>query len=324
MMSRRKMIGFAVLIGMLALAVPQIGTRQVTVQAATVKKVTGLKKAKPVDGSYFYSKKKQYDGFYRKISWKKVKNVKGYQVFRYNYFSKKWEKILTTKKNFFKITDMCEGEKVRLKVRAYRKKKKKTIYGAFSKPLTYMETTYLQYMFNDKIIKKGSYASGKKGYHLSCDQQAFMLQNEYREKAGVMKLGWSDVLYEICKARAKDIVKEFSHGKKETTAKNVLKSSYGFTQWDLSGEIDGKGYGIHIISGENIYSGSTSPKAAMAAWKNSSEHYHNMIHSDYRYGAVASYEGRWVAIFSMVDVDGIVINNNYDSLEPALQILANE
>lgn len=324
MMSRRKIIGFAVLMGILTLAVPQFSNQQIAVQAAAVKKVTGLKKAKPVDGSYFYSKKKQYDGYYRKISWKKVKNAKGYQVFRYNYFSKKWEKILTTKKNSFKITDMCEGEKVKLKVRAYRKKKKKMIYGTFSKTLTYTENTYLQYMFNDKIIKKGSYVSGKNGYHLNCDQQAFMLQNEYRKKAGVTRLGWSDVLYEICKARAKEIVKEFSHDRKEITAKKVLKSSFGFTQWDLSGEIDGKGYGIHIISGENIYGGSTSPKAAMTGWKNSSGHYHNMIHSDYRYGAVASYNGRWVAIFSMVDVDEIVKNNNYDSLESALQILANE
>lgn len=72
---------------------------------------------------------------------------------------------------------MCEGEKVKFKVRAY--KKKKTIYGFFSKPLAYTEKTYLHYMLNDKVIKKGNYVSGKNGYHLSCAQQAFMLQNEY-------------------------------------------------------------------------------------------------------------------------------------------------
>ena len=43
-----------------------------TVQAATVKKVSGVKKSKIKDGSYFYSKKKYYDGCYRKISWKKI------------------------------------------------------------------------------------------------------------------------------------------------------------------------------------------------------------------------------------------------------------
>lgn len=206
-----KIIVMFILVGVLSLIIPQINKSEFMVQAAVIKKVTKLKKSKVVDGTYFYSKKKQYDGFYRKISWKKVKGAKGYQVFRYNYFSKKWEKILTIKKNTFKITDMCEGEKVKLKVRAYRKKKKKTIYGAFSKSLAYTEKTYLHYMLNDKVIKKGNYVSGKNGYHLSCDQQAFMLQNEYRKKAGVVQLGWSDVLYEICKVRAKDIIDDFSH-----------------------------------------------------------------------------------------------------------------
>lgn len=84
-----KIIGMFILVGVLSLIIPQMNKSEFTVQAATLKKVTKLKKAKAVDGTYFYSKKKQYDGFYRKISWKKVKNAKGYQVFRYNYFSKK-------------------------------------------------------------------------------------------------------------------------------------------------------------------------------------------------------------------------------------------
>lgn len=310
--------------GVLSLIMPQINKSEFTVQAATLKKVTKLKKAKAVDGTYFYSKKKQYDGFYRKISWKKVKGAKGYQVFRYNYFTKKWEKILTTKKNSFKITDMCEGEKVKIKVRAYKKKKKKTIHGAFSKTLKYTETTYLHYMLNDKVIKKGNYVSGKNGYHLSCDQQAFLLQNEYRKKAGVVKLGWSDVLYEICKVRAKDIINDFSHKQLDSTAKKVLKNKFGYTDWELSGEVNGRTYGFIIIGGENIFGGSTSPKVAMNRWKKSSGHYRNMINADYRYGAIASYEGRWVAIFSMVDVDEIVKNDNLESLEPALQIVENE
>lgn len=319
-----KIIVFMILIGVLSLTMPQMNKNEFTIQAATVKKVTGLKKAKAVDGTYFYSKKKQYDGFYRKISWKRVKGAKGYQVFRYNYFTKKWEKVLTIKKNSFKITDMCEGEKVKLKVRAYRKKNKKTIYGAFSKTLTYAETTYLHYMLNDKVIKKGNYVSGKNGYHISCDQQAFLLQNEYRKKAGIVQLGWSDVLYEICKVRAKDIIEDFSHKQLDSTAKKVLKNKFGYTEWELRGTVNGRTYGFPIISGENIFGGSTSPKQAITSWKKSSGHYYNMIHSDYRYGAIASYEGRWVAIFSMVDVDEIVKNNNLESVQPALEILESE
>lgn len=216
---------------------------------------------------------------------------------------------------------MCEGEKVKLKVRAYKKKKGKTIYGRFSKALIYTENTLLYYTKNDKLVKKGCYVSGLNGYHKNCEQQAFTLQNEYRKKVGVKQLEWSEVLYEICKSRAKEIVNDFSHNKLDSTAQKVLKDKYNYDKWMLRGKVGTKEYGLTIVSGENIFGGSTSPKQAMTSWKNSPGHYHNMIHSDYRYGAMASYEGRWVAIFSMVDVDEIVLNNNMESLESALQIL---
>ena len=319
-----KKLGLIIIIGLLSLIIPQANINTFTVQAATVKKVTGVKKNKVKDGSYFYSKKRYYDGCYRKISWNKIKDAKGYQVYRYDYFLKKWNKILTTKKTSFKITDMCEGEKVKLKVRAYKTKKGKKIYGSFSKPLTYTEKNLLYYIKNDKLVKKGCYASGVDGYHKYCEQQAFSLQNEYRKKAGVKQLVWSEVIYEICKSRAKGIVDEFSHSKLDSTAQKVLKNQFGYEEWMLRGNVGTKEYGLTIISVENIFGGSTSPKQAMISWKNSSGHYHNMIHSDYRYGAIASYEGRWVAIFSMVDVDEIVLNNNMKSLEPALQILDRE
>ena len=159
-----------------------------------------------------------------------------------------------------------------------KKKKGKKIYGKFSKSLTYTEKSNLYYTKNNKLIKKGCYASGVNGYHKYCDQQAFMLQNDYRKKASVVKLEWSDVLYEICKVRAKDIVDEFSHTKLDSTAKNVLKNKYGYEEWMLWGNVGTKGYGVCIISGENIFSGSSSPKHAMKSWKNSQGHYHNMVH----------------------------------------------
>lgn len=62
----------------------------------------------------------------------------------------------------------------------------------------------------------------------------------------------------------------------------------------------------------------------MKSWKTSQGHYHNMVHPDYRYGAIASYKGCWAAVFSMVDVDEIVLNNNTESLEPVLKILDRE
>ena len=74
-----KKIKLIIIIGLLSITIPQMNVNTFTVQAATVKKVSGVKKSKIKDGSYFYSKKKYYDGCYRKISWKKIKGVKGYQ-----------------------------------------------------------------------------------------------------------------------------------------------------------------------------------------------------------------------------------------------------
>ena len=316
--------GVIILALMMTLITPTVNKNEYTVKAATVKRVKGLKKSKVIDGSYFVSKNKSYDGYYRKISWEKVNGAKGYEISRYNYFLKKWEKIKTTKKTSIKITDMCDGEKVKLKVRAYKKKKGKKVYGRYSKILSYTEKQRLYYCLNDKVITKNSYVSGKDGYHLNAEQQAFMVQNQYRKKAGVTQLEWSDVIYDICKERAKDIVDKFSHEELDVTAQNVLLSKYGYTEWMLEGNVGSRSYGVTIIAGENILANTFNPKTAMKEWKNSSGHYRNMKASGYRYGAIASYEGYWVAIFSEVDVDAIVIDGNLDSLQPALEILANE
>ena len=75
---------------------------------------------------------------------------------------------------------------------------------------------------------------------------------------------------------------EFSHSKLDSTAQKVLKNQFGYEEWMLRGNVGTKEYGLTIISGENIFGGSTSPKQAKISWKNSLGHYHNMIHSDYR------------------------------------------
>ena len=41
----------------------------------------------------------------------KIKDAKGYQVYRYDYFLKKWNKILTTKKTYFKILICVKAKK---------------------------------------------------------------------------------------------------------------------------------------------------------------------------------------------------------------------
>ena len=106
-----------------------------TVQAATLKKVTKLKKAKAVDGTYFYSKKKQYDGFYRKISWKKVKNATGYEVYQSMKKNSGYKKVKTITKNktvTYKAGKLKKKKTYYFKIRTYRKAGGTTYYGNYS------------------------------------------------------------------------------------------------------------------------------------------------------------------------------------------------
>ena len=64
-------------------------------------------------------------------------------------------------------------------------------------------------------------------------EQAFVLQNEYRKSAGKQSIVWSDVLYEICKARAKELVNDFSHNKFISTSTELLEKK-GYSIYKLS------------------------------------------------------------------------------------------
>lgn len=82
---RSKLIIMAVSLSLsLSLSVMSVVSQNRDVMAQTVKvsKVTKVKKSKVIDGFKFISKKNNYEGCYRKISWKKIKGVKGYQVCR--------------------------------------------------------------------------------------------------------------------------------------------------------------------------------------------------------------------------------------------------
>ena len=52
-----KKLGLFIIVGLLSMTIPQMNANTFTVQAATIKKVTGIKKNRVKDGSYFYSKK---------------------------------------------------------------------------------------------------------------------------------------------------------------------------------------------------------------------------------------------------------------------------
>lgn len=287
---------------------PELTTKvaEVTTTAAkekiTMKKITKLKK----QTSYKYYKgvksiKKNGEPNWGKIKykygiklkWKSVKGAKGYEIYRYENAAKRWTKIKTTKKTKYILTNMLEGEKVKIKIRAYKNTKNGKEYGKFSNVLKF--TTKQVYT---KIYKNARY---KNFYSKWASEDAFVIQNKYRKAAGVKELKWSDVIYNICIARVKELdeQEDFSHDNFRNTLKSVLISKYNIQKE--------KAINISMRSGENLALNDTATNA-MKSWRKSSEHYKNIIHSTYASGGIATDGYHWVSVFSSFDVDREIEN----------------
>ena len=134
------------------------------------------------------------------------------------------------------------------------------------------------------------------------------MQNEYRKSAGKQSIVWSDVLYKICKVRAKELVNDFSHNKFISTSTELLEKKYGLKDGGIPYEGDDGYIHYHMYANaENIAMGYYTYKSAMEGWKSSPGHYRNLIDEEHRAGAIACYKqgGKtyWVAIFGGVDLD---------------------
>lgn len=67
-----------------------------------------------------------------RLTWKKVKKADGYQVYRYNKSTKKYQKVATVKTNTYTDKKLKTATVYQYKVRAYRKSGKKTVTGKYS------------------------------------------------------------------------------------------------------------------------------------------------------------------------------------------------
>lgn len=236
-----------------------------------------------------------------RLTWSKVKNAKGYEVYRYENAKGCWTKIKTVKKPTYTLTNMLEGEKVKIRVRAYRKTKNGNEYGKYSGVLSFKT--------KDMYTKIYKNAKTKNFYSKFGSEDAFVYQNKLRKKEGVIPLKWSDVLYVIAVQRTKD--KESKpHEKMHYTIENVLEKNF---------DIDNENASCFacFCSSENLYFG-TSSKISNAVWywydeKNGNlgnggdgkGHYRNVVNKEWLYGTICiRSDGRRTA--------GIYANKKYD------------
>ena len=209
-----------------------------------------------------------------KLIWSKVKNAKGYEVYRYENAKECWTKIKTTKKTSYTLTNMLEGENVKIRIRAYKKSGSGNEYGKYSYTLS----------FKTKKMYTKKYKNGKtKGFYSKwASEDAFVLQNKLRTKAGVNQLKWSDRIYEIASLRAYMMATKdgLTHAGEWRDEKSILKK-WGYTDNELSNAPD--------ISGENAAADFRTAYDAVKGWKKSEGHYRNIVKSAFNSGAISVY-----------------------------------
>lgn len=265
---------------------PETTTKQVETKVAdkiTMPKVKKLKKktkysyykgAKSIkkNGKPNWGKIKYQYGI--KLIWSKVKNAKGYEVYRYENAKGCWTKIKTVKKPTYTLTNMLEGEKVKIRVRAYKKTKSGNEYGKYSDTLS----------FKTKNMYTKKYKNGKtKGFYSKwASEDAFVLQNKLRTKAGVNQLKWSDRIYEIASLRAYMMATKdgLTHAGEWRDEKSILKK-WGYTDKELSNAPD--------VTCEIAADAFKTPKKVVNGWKHSENHYASNINKEYKVAATAVY-----------------------------------
>lgn len=213
-----------------------------------------------------------------KLTWSKVKNADGYEVYRYENAKGCWTKIKTVKKPTYTLTNMLEGEKVKIKVRAYKKTKNGNEYGKYSDVLSF--TTKNMYT---KIYKNGK----TKGFFSKwASEDAFVIQNDMRVKVGAKPLKWSDRIYEIASLRAYMMATKdgLTHKGLDRDIKSIF-AKYKVKDNKLK---EDKYWKLDMLA-ENVAGAFKTPKTVVASWKNSKRHYKNMVNEDYNTGAIAVY-----------------------------------
>ena len=107
--------------------------------------------------------------------------------------------------------------------------------------------------------------------------------NEEREKAGVPPLTINDTLMQAADIRSREIYKEFSHTRPDSTSCFTVLDEVGIKSWN------------HV--GENIAYGSSTAQGVMNQWMNSEGHRKNILSEDFSEIAIGRYKNHWVQLF---------------------------
>lgn len=121
-------------------------------------------------------------------------------------------------------------------------------------------------------VETGQAEETAAGKEYICDrnaaQEAFAVQNQLREEAGLPVLQWSEEVYGLAVERVGQIAEDFSHAGRP------------------------EGYGENLASGPAGDGG-----LILERWYGSEDHRANILNETYTMGAIACANGLWVALF---------------------------
>ena len=259
---------------------PETTTKQPETSVKAADKIT-MPKVKKLKKKTKYSYYKGVKSVKKngKPNWGKIKYQYGIKlIWRYENAKGCWTKIKTVKKTTYTLTNMLEGEKVKIRVRAYKKTKSGNEYGKYSGVLS----------FKTKDMYTKTYKNGKtKGFYSKwASEDAFVIQNDMRVKAGAKPLKWSDRIYEIASLRAYMMATKdgLTHKGLDRDIKSIF-AKYKVKDNKLK---EDKYWELDMLA-ENVAGEFKTPKTVVASWKNSKRHYKNMVNEDYNTGAIAVY-----------------------------------
>ena len=191
-----------------------------------------------------------------------------------------------------KVSVKCNKKSV---VKAQYKKNRKDKRIVFTAKKLGTATVTVKCTMKSKAVKAYKYKvkviRSKKVTSLDKAKKAFEIQNQYRKEKGITPLEWSDELYQFCVYR----LKTSGFDGHKNLGRDTVSYFGAYSKYKV------------LMFAENMYSGSSNSEDAMKSWKNSSEHYNNLLASEHLCGAIACSNNIWCAIF--YDKDKVEIEN---------------
>lgn len=238
------------------------------------------------------------------VSWEKMKNVTGYEIYRYGNASKEWVKIKTIKKastTKYVLPEVYKGKKIKIKIRAYKNTSSGKVYGKYSNVKVYKpKRTCYQALWGEVKTDKNHNVIQKTYRFRFAGEEAFILQNKLRKKAGRKPLKWNKVCFKMSELRAKETSVRWSHNRPDGTAwVYAFDTCFGDGSLLEFGDLAPGNINENIGQGPGV----VLHESMVEGWKESGPHYYYMTDKSVVTGSISAYYDEdtestyWVATF---------------------------